>query len=66
MTLPWRKEMSAAKYEKFQHGILALSLACTQQKKLCWIARESGGEFELMSNVKSLYLEMKPVPATDL
>lgn len=54
MTLTWREEMSAAKYEKLQQGILALSLACMHQEKLCWIARESGGEFGLMSKVKSL------------
>lgn len=50
--------MSAAKYEKLQQGLLALSLACGHQEKLCGIARESGGEFGLVSKVKSLYLEM--------
>lgn len=63
MTLTWREEMSAAKYEKLQQGLLALSFAWTQQEKLRWIARESGGEFWLVSKVKSLYLDMKPVPA---
>lgn len=66
MTLICREEMSAAKYEKLQQGLLALSLTCMQQEKLCWIARESGEEFGLVSKAESLYLEMKPVPAAAL